>query len=266
MPATFAHPAAILPLRRFTGGWLDFAALVIGSMAPDFGYYVHRFDLATSAHSFAGSALICLPLGLIVFAVFRIVRAPVVYLLPQPHRGALTPIASTPLCPTGAKLCAIALSILLGAWTHCVWDAFTHRGGWAVRRIEVLHQTAFRSGEMELPVYHLLQHGSTIAGTVIVACAYFAWLRLQPNRGASPSDGLRERTRYLLLAAMAAIAVIVGARLATNAAGVFSGYLAVRVFLFRTAVYSIAAFMPLLVVTAVVLHKARRRLSQAIDG
>ena len=39
MPWTFAHPAAILPLRRFCPAPLDFSALVIGSMVPDLGYY-----------------------------------------------------------------------------------------------------------------------------------------------------------------------------------------------------------------------------------
>ena len=50
MPWTFAHPAAVLPLRRFSGpGLLSFAALVIGSTSPDFLYYIGQFDLAAFA-------------------------------------------------------------------------------------------------------------------------------------------------------------------------------------------------------------------------
>jgi hypothetical protein len=39
MPATFAHPAAVLPFRFFGARWFNFTALVIGSMAPDAGYF-----------------------------------------------------------------------------------------------------------------------------------------------------------------------------------------------------------------------------------
>ena len=36
MPFTLAHPAAVLPLRR----WLWFPGLVAGAVAPDVGYYL----------------------------------------------------------------------------------------------------------------------------------------------------------------------------------------------------------------------------------
>ena len=40
MPWTFAHPAAILPLRSLCPRWLSFPALILGAMAPDISYYV----------------------------------------------------------------------------------------------------------------------------------------------------------------------------------------------------------------------------------
>src|ERR1700744_2163138 len=36
MPWTFAHPAAVLPLRKALRSRLSFCALVVGSMSPDF--------------------------------------------------------------------------------------------------------------------------------------------------------------------------------------------------------------------------------------
>ncbi|MEJ8845393.1 DUF4184 family protein [Variovorax rhizosphaerae] len=46
MPWTFAHPAAVLPLRRLTGeGRLSFAVLVVGSMSPDFDARTNLFRL-----------------------------------------------------------------------------------------------------------------------------------------------------------------------------------------------------------------------------
>lgn len=41
MPFTFAHPAAVLPLGVKKTKYIDFTALVIGSMAPDFEYFIH---------------------------------------------------------------------------------------------------------------------------------------------------------------------------------------------------------------------------------
>ena len=63
MPWTLSHPAIVLPLRRFSPQPLDFAALVIGSMTPDIGYYIDRFDLSAFAHTLPGSFLACLPPG-----------------------------------------------------------------------------------------------------------------------------------------------------------------------------------------------------------
>ena len=254
MPATFAHPAAILPFRRFTAARFDFAALVIGSMAPDFGYYVQRFDVASYAHGFAGSVLICVPFGFAAYAAFRVVRAPVIYLLPLPHRSALMSIvaASPPVTP--ARLWPIGISILFGAWTHCVWDSFTHKSGWVVQRIAGLQETVFRTGVIELPGHHLLQHASTLLGTAILTYAYLAWLRVQPRAAAASSDRMTDRTRYLLLGTLAVISLAVAVCLATPRAAEFSGYFAVRVFLFRTAVYATATFMPLLVLIALALY------------
>ena len=38
MPFPLAHPAAVLPFRRYCSRWLNFPALVIGSLVPDLGY------------------------------------------------------------------------------------------------------------------------------------------------------------------------------------------------------------------------------------
>ena len=49
MPWTLVHPAAVLPLRKLGVNRLPFGGLVVGSVAPDIGYYVGRFDLAAIA-------------------------------------------------------------------------------------------------------------------------------------------------------------------------------------------------------------------------
>lgn len=39
LPLTFAHPAAVLPFSR-KSKYIHFSALVLGSMAPDFEYFL----------------------------------------------------------------------------------------------------------------------------------------------------------------------------------------------------------------------------------
>ena len=74
MPWTLSHPAAVLPLRRFSPRPLDFAALVVGSMTPDLGYYIDRFDLSTCPHP-AGSFVACVPTGVIPALFYTFLQA-----------------------------------------------------------------------------------------------------------------------------------------------------------------------------------------------
>lgn len=79
MPWTFAHPAAVLPLRRFCPRYLNFPALMTGALMPDLGYYIPGADFATHAHSFQGSVEVCLPAGLAVLCVFLVLRKPLCF-------------------------------------------------------------------------------------------------------------------------------------------------------------------------------------------
>jgi len=82
MPWTLVHPAAVLPLRKYFANRHLFGALVVGSISPDFGYYVGRFDMATTAHTLLGLLIVCLPTGLALLALIRILHRPVANLPP----------------------------------------------------------------------------------------------------------------------------------------------------------------------------------------
>ncbi|CAN5521330.1 hypothetical protein BH18VER1_BH18VER1_08960 [soil metagenome] len=256
MPATFAHPAAILPLRRYCGRWLEFTALIIGSVTPDFGYYVRRFDVASFAHSPAGTVLFCLPWGLVAYALFRLLRAPLCFLLPQPHRGALTPLVTTQLALTLQKLGAIAVSVVFGAWTHIIADSSTHKTGWIVQRIPVLQEIVFRIGGADFPVHQLLQHAGSTLGTALLIGSYVPWLRRQRRAAPESTERLSDHTRMSVLAVLATIAIAAAIPLARHATAEFAGYFGLRVFAFQAAIYAVQVFVPLLMVTAVVLYRS----------
>jgi hypothetical protein len=150
-----------------------------------------------------------------------------------------------------------AASVLLGAWTHVIWDSFTHPGGWVVLRVAVLREPLFHVGDTELSVCYLLQQLSTFAGGAALIAAYWGWLRNAARL--SPPDSGSDQPRYGLLAALAVSALAIAIPIAMRMAGHFQGYLAVRVFVFRTGVYAAGIFVPLLVASAVAFYVIKRK-------
>ncbi len=254
MPFTFCHPAAVLPLRGFSTLRLNFAALVIGSLTPDFGYYLSCFEFASYAHTAPGVFLACLPSGLGLLAVFYLVRRPVCFLLPMPHRAALAPLCSSwPRLDPLSVIMAL-LSIVLGAWTHTLWDSFTHESGWFVTRIWWLRAPLFTTPTGAVRVAYLLQQFSTVAGAVILFVVYRTWLRRQPATAdpERPSD----RPRYFLWAAMILFAAALSLPAAARVAATFGPSHMLRAFAFRFTVFSIAVLIPLSIVTALIISAA----------
>src|SRR5215472_5973155 len=124
MPFPLAHPAAVLPFRRFKA--LNFSALVIGTLVPDIGYL--SSEGGRLSHQVLGSILFGLPVGLLILATFYAVRKPLVVRMPEGVRRSLLP-----LCRRASKPVWIAvLSLAIGIWTHVLWDSVTHPDGWLV--------------------------------------------------------------------------------------------------------------------------------------
>jgi hypothetical protein len=259
MPWTFAHPAAVIPLRRFCPSRLNFAALAIGALTPDFGYYVGLFALAKLAHTVAGSVLVCLPVGLALLALFYLARKPIWYLLPQPHRAMLEPLVAAPAPSRLRDLVIASGSIVLGALSHIVWDSFTHRTGWIVVRHPLLQEPVLTIGSTELAVYHVLQHLSTLLGVVALVAAYYLWLR---RRGASSllSFAREDLWRYAFLTALSLASLALAMLLASRDAGTLGSGFSLRVFVFSVAVYGAALFIPMLLVGAVICYVTRREI------
>lgn len=237
MPFTLCHPAAVLRIHRLFPKRFELAALVIGSLTPDAGYYLSRFDIATAAHTFAGSFTTCLPAGALLLLLFYALRRPVSFLLPMRHRSALLVLCDNGQPFTAVRVFVLLVSLLIGAWTHVIWDAFTHETGWFVQRIAPLGAVWATVGTAELRGYYLLQQLSTFAGGVILIVSYRAWLR---GSETTPTRG-DDRWRYLLWIGMLLLPCVVALPAALRLAAAYDGFFAVRVFLFRAAVYYLAA-------------------------
>ena len=235
MPWTFAHPAAVLPLRRLGALRLPLVGLVVGSIAPDLGYYVGRFDMGTFAHSGLGILLFCIPVSVALSLLVIRWRLALTAPLPTRHRNAIDRLA-TPDTASLAGIASLVAATFVGALTHVLWDSFTHATGEAVRSISVLRALIGVYGGRNLYVYNVLQHASTALGLLVLVIGYWRWLRRSDAvpRDAGPVRGLS------LVAALALAAVLLGLYCAlwiAPPAGSISR-LVVRVVMYATTVFA----------------------------
>jgi membrane-bound metal-dependent hydrolase YbcI (DUF457 family) len=201
MPFTISHAAAILPIHRFGRNWLPLTALMVGSMAPDFGYVFSYEASRAITHSFPGLFIFDLPVGLVVwFFYVAVLEKATITLLPDrwhtrfAHTDAITP----------ALVMRASIAILLGAVTHLLWDSFTHHGTFATRAFPFLERPVPVASWM--PVYHLLHGLSSIFGLAMLY--YWAQhLHRQPAKSLLRPYQISERAR------VAALGLLLGATL-----------------------------------------------------
>jgi hypothetical protein len=168
MPLTPAHAAMAWPISA-AAKRLPIAAVIVGTLSPDFEYLARLAPRGQFAHSLLGVALFCVPVSIGVWALFEsVVRPAVVSLLPRAVGDLLAQDGWSLRRSRARDVVLAALGAFLGALSHVAWDSFTHESGWAVARIPVLVTTVALPLVGELRWYKLLQHGSTVAGSFVV--------------------------------------------------------------------------------------------------
>jgi hypothetical protein len=188
MPFTISHAAAVLPWARPLARWRLLSAAVIGSMAPDFGFFSPWRPNRFETHSLDALITFCLPAGLAAYWLFQsLIRTPILELLP-PGAYARWRTSARPADHLSLRQWIFAsLGILVGALTHLVWDAFTHEGARGVRMIPALDDPVdiggYHFGGSTLP-----QDISSIVGLIAVFAALAYSLR--PGR---PGDETHPR-------------------------------------------------------------------------
>ncbi|GAA5166194.1 DUF4184 family protein [Viridibacterium curvum] len=173
MPFTVSHIAAVLPLRRTRHGQrLPITALIIGSMAPDFGFLIPGLDRSLS-HSFSGLFAFSLPMGWLVCLLWRyVLQAPLLALLSRPLERRL-------YCVLGEEaprsFLVTSAALLIGAASHVVWDAFTHFNGFGAQWIPLLTRPVATWSGFTLPWCDLFQHLSSLLGLLYVGAYACRW-------------------------------------------------------------------------------------------
>lgn len=128
MPFTLSHPAAAVPFTRWK---LPLSALIVGSLSPDFIYFVRLSAAGGFGHTLPGLFLMDLPLGLAVLWLFHaLLKYPLLTLLPISHQRRLLPLAEGFRFGPPRQILLIMAALFLGAVTHIAWDSVTHGSRW----------------------------------------------------------------------------------------------------------------------------------------
>ena len=240
MPWTFAHAAAIIPLKKVFPQRLHFLALVIGSFTPDFGYYIGQTYLSHFSHTIAGLFIACIPIGILLTYLLSFSGKHLSVILPEPHRSAFYYFTHVEKIESFKSLLLLLCALMIGSLTHIVWDSFTHAGRWGVLQSEILKNEAFKIGTLRIYGHSLLQHLSSIVGAIIILWAYMSWLK--KNNLAFLSRKPEERWRYKLIAFLTLLSLSISLPIAYIHTKHISGALAVNAFVVDVAFIFVPIF------------------------
>lgn len=167
MPFTFAHPAAIFPFKYLPKKYYSWAGLIIGSIVPDFQAFINLGGNKVLSHSWKGVYTYDLPVGLLLVLIFHyIVRNALIANLPlflRSRFGIYTKIRNEHYFTK--RYIAIIVSLIIGIYTHLIWDRFTHTGTYLYTTdLFGLELSNGQKNELQM----LLQWGCSFLGIVIL--------------------------------------------------------------------------------------------------
>lgn len=174
MPFTFSHPAIILPLTYLPKRWFSLTGLIIGSLMPDFEYFLRMKITSDFSHTLEGVFLFDLPLGILTALVFHnIIRNNLFDNLPYFLKSRFIIFKQFTWNTYFKKNWIVVIfSIIIGTFSHILWDSFTHDNGFFVENFEILNQSVTLL-EMKIPILKILQHLSTFFGAIVIGFALY---------------------------------------------------------------------------------------------
>lgn len=195
MPFTFSHPAIVLPLTFLPRQWSSLTGLIIGSLTPDFEYFLRMRIKSNYSHTVDGLFWFDLPLGLLLAFIFHnIVRNSLYDNLPTFLKSRF--LAYYQFDWNGhikRNWLVVTISILIGATSHIFWDSFTHDHGYFVQTIPTLQNSVNFLGQ-QIPILKILQHCSTLLGGLVIA---FAIYKLPANKTSKENINLKYWTIFI---------------------------------------------------------------------
>lgn len=197
MPFTFSHPALVFPFAYFPQKYFSWTGLIIGSMTPDFEYFIRMRILSIYSHTFSGLFWFDLPLGIAFAFIFHnVIKKPLFDNLPnffQVRFAKYRKLRWNRHFKYHSVI--VVVSILIGAASHILWDSFTHSTGFFAQLIPFL-SSEIPLFNQQIPIHKILQHVSTLIGGLIVLITL---LRLPPQTKKTRTVNKRYWLLFLLI-------------------------------------------------------------------
>lgn len=191
MPFTFAHPAIVLPLAKLPKRRISNTGLIIGSMAPDFEYFLRMETVSEHGHTIPGTFYFSLPISLVVAFIFhQVIRNPLIDHLPNElfYRFCRFKAFNWPEF-VRKHFVIVALSIIVGALSHIFWDSFTFSEGYFAQLFNLHHLSVY-----DYPAYRIMQHGGTVLGF-----AYMGWVVFRMDKTSGKRSELTNWNYWLII-------------------------------------------------------------------
>ncbi len=209
MPFTLAHPIYIAPLKHLSPKYVSATGLILGSMAPDFEYFLMLEPYRSLGHSIIGLFLQAIPLSIILAFLFHnVVKESAAQHLPsicQLDRRASNRLGVWSLRSLHDWMIFI-ISVIIGFLSHVTLDAFTHAHGYFVMQFPWLREIILYN----YPIYKLLQHSLSVLGL----CMTVIWIgyllyRSSPDLGDNQSVNVSKRQKLMYWMLVIVVTVIV---------------------------------------------------------
>jgi len=200
----------------------------MGSMTPDFGYYIGQSALSNFSHSLAGLFLACIPIGILLTYVLSFTGKYFSIIFPEPHRSAFNQLIDIEKITSIKGILLLLIAVFLGSLTHIAWDSFTHAGRWGVVNIDILKNEVFRIGALRFYGHSLLQYLSSIFGTGVILWTYNAWLKKNNRAFFSRQHG--DYPRYKLIGLLILVSFSISLPIAYFHTKHISGTIAINAF------------------------------------
>ncbi len=169
MPVTFfAHQTVVLPLKKRWPTWFDGTALVIGSMAPDFGYPIRGW-VQRHSHQLSGMIVWGLPFTIVVTLALRSWVANTAF-AQLPDAGPFRLHSYRVLRHRYTPWWKLVTSSVIGVGSHILVDSFTHKQSFMSRWLG-LDRTLFHAPwDSGVSIARTLQYlGHTLGSAACVA-------------------------------------------------------------------------------------------------
>lgn len=233
--------------------------LLIGSIVPDFPYFIRAFDCASFAHTVAGALCVCLPIGAVLYVLLRKYLRWMARILPKPHSDFFMnwEINQSDANP---HWFIVMVAIFAGALSHNFVDSFTHESGLAVMMFPVLAKEVLFFHGLSLHAYRILQYGGSVLGLAMLARSY--WLALSRHCQTTSTKMWQDTRHWLVLIGMICLTGLTAALLNSEFIPTTFDFFALRVFVFKFLI----TWLPLTGVCFLVLAVLRANLKTTIGN